>query len=464
MDEPLAFEARSRSLTQLALTIFAVVLAVGAYVLATLGTTGRTPTNTIFFVSVIGLAYLVAHAVTVRLAPGADPSFLPTAAVLAGLGYAMVFRLDANVPAGQHLQAPSQFVWLVIGLGLYCLTLAVVRDHRTLEAYTYTIGLVGFGFLLLPIVPGIGTTINGARLWVSVGPISFQPSEIGKVLVVLFLASYLNQKKELLAIATRRIGPIRLPEPRYMGPLLVAWFASLAVLFVENDLGSSLLFFGIFVVMLWVATARGTYLAFGVILFAVGAFVGYLAIPHVQLRVDIWLHALQPKNVQAFGYGQLAQSEFAMATGGVAGTGIGLGHPGLIPFASTDFIFAAIGEELGLFGTTAVLLLYVVLVGRGLRAALARDDGFSKLLATGLSAALGLQAFVIVGGVTRLIPLTGVTLPFVSYGGSSLVTNFVLLALLVRVSATGRRERAAPRAPASTGTPSDPVATRGGPP
>ncbi len=310
----------------------------------------------------------------------------------------------------------------------------MIRDHRSLDAYTYTIGLIGVVFLLLPVVPGIGRTINGARLWVQIGPLNFQPAEIGKVLIVVFLASYLAARKELLAVATRRIGPVRLPEPRYMGPLLVAWLLSLAILFMERDLGSSLLFFGIFVIMLWTATGRGAYLFLGLLLFAAGAFIGYMTFAHVQDRIDIWLNALEPQNVQKFGYGQLAQASFAMATGGIAGTGLGQGYPDLIPFASTDFIFAAIGEELGLFGTTALLLLYVVLMGRGFRAALSRQDAFSKLLAVGLTSVLALQTFIIVGGVTRVIPLTGITLPFVSYGGSSLVANFVLLALLVRIS------------------------------
>ncbi|MBA3728285.1 MAG: FtsW/RodA/SpoVE family cell cycle protein [Actinobacteria bacterium] len=423
-------QARHATGAQLALTILAVILSGTAYVLVTLGKTGRTPPDVGAFVAIIGVAYLLAHLVVARRAPSADPALLPCAAVLAGLGYAVIYRLDPDLAA-------AQFGWLLLGLGLFVLTFLVVRDHRSLDAYTYTIGLAGLGLLLLPIVPGIGRTINGARLWVSLGPLSFQPAEIGKVLIVIFLASYLNAKKELLALATRRLGPFRLPEPRYLGPLVVAWAVSLAVLFLEKDLGSSLLFFGIFVIMLWVATGRATYLVLGLLLFAAGAYAGYLAFDHVQLRVDVWLNALRPDLIHDQGYGQLAQSVFALGTGGIAGTGLGQGNPGLIPFAPTDFIFSALGEELGLFGTTAVLLLFLVLIGRGFRAALAREDGFSRLLAVGLTSVLALQTFVIVGGVTRLIPLTGITLPFVSYGGSSLVANFVLLALLIQASAVG---------------------------
>jgi cell division protein FtsW (lipid II flippase) len=424
-------EIRARGGAQLALTVLAAVLSVGAYLLVTFGKTGHSPTGVGGFVATIVVAYLATHFVITRLAPGADPVFFPAAAVLAGLGYAMIFRLNSSL-------AGEQLAWLMIGLGLCTLTLLIVRDHRSLDAYTYTIGLLGLGFLLLPIAPGVGETINGARLWVHFGPIRFQPSEIGKVMIVIFLASYLAARKELLAVATRRLGPIRLPEPRYLGPLLVAWMVSLVVLFIEKDMGSSLLFFGIFVVMLWAATGRASYLALGLVLFVLGAILGYLAFAHVQDRVLIWLHALSPKYIDNKGY-QLAQSEFAMATGGIGGTGLGQGHPGLIPFASTDFIFSAIGEELGLFGAVGILLLYVALVTRGFRAALAREDAFGKLLATGLTSALALQTFIIVGGVTRLIPLTGITLPFVSYGGSSLVANFVLLALLIRISSPAPR-------------------------
>ena len=420
-------ELRTRRSTQLALTILAVILTVAAYVLVTLGKTGKKPPGVGGFVALIAVSYLLAQLIAGRLAPGSDPVLLPTAAVLSGLGYAMIYRLDISL-AGQQL------AWLMLGLVLFALTLFMVKDHRSLDAYTYTIGLAGVIFLLLPIAPGIGETINGGRLWVHVGPVTFQPSEIGKVLIVIFLASYLSAKKDLLAVATRRIGPFRLPEPRYLGPLLVAWAVSLAVLFMERDMGSSLLFFGIFVAMLWVATARGTFLALGLVLFVAGAIIGYASFGHVQDRVEIWAHALEPAYVHDRGY-QLAQSEFAFATGGIVGTGLGQGHPGLIPFAATDFIFAGFGEELGLFGSTAVLLLYVVIIGRGFKVALTREDTFSKLLATGLTTAVAFQAFIIIGGVTRLIPLTGITLPFVSYGGSSLVANFVLLALLLRISA-----------------------------
>ena len=432
-----AMPARARRNTELGLLIVAVVLAVFAYVLVGLGLRGRVPANIYVYGAVLVAAYIGAHLVVRRFAPAADPVFLPTGVLLAGIGFAVIFRLQRDL-------ATAQTLWLLLGLALFCLTLILVRDHRQLDQYTYTIGLLGLAMLFLPLVPGIGQEVRGARLWVDIGPLRFQPAEIAKVLIVIFVASYLNTRKEMLAVATRRVGPISLPEPRHLVPLLLAWGLSLIVLFVEKDLGSSLLFFGIIVVMLWLATGRPGYLVLGALLFAVGAFVGWTVFSHVQDRVDVWLNALTPcppgadlaETVCAQGLGyQVAQSLFALASGGIAGTGPGQGHPEFIPDAHTDFVFSAIGEELGLLGTMAVLMLFVLLIFRGFKAALRSPDGFGQLLAAGLAAILGLQTFVIIGGVTRLIPLTGITLPFVSYGGSSLVTNFVLLALLIRVSA-----------------------------
>lgn len=419
--------ARSRRNTELALLILAILAAVGAYALVGLGLEDRVPTGVASYGGLLAAGYVGAHLAVRRFAPRADPVFLPVAVLLAGLGFAVIYRLNPDL-------ASAQSSWLLVGLALFAVTLMVVRDHRQLDAYTYTIGLLGLGFLLLPLVPGLGREIRGAQLWIDVGPMRFQPAEIGKVLVVVFVASYLNARRELLAVATRRVGPIALPEPRHLGPLLFAWGVSLAVLFFEKDLGSSLLFFGMVVALLWMATGRGAYLAIGLVLFAAGAFFAYRAFGHVQDRVEVWLNALDPDLIRQQGY-QVSQSLFALATGGIGGTGLGLGRPDFIPDAHTDFVFAAVGEELGLLGTLAVLLLFVVLVMRGFRVALSRSDGFGQLLAGGLAVVLGLQTFVIVGGVTRLIPLTGMTTPFVSYGGSSLVANFVLLALLVRVSA-----------------------------
>ncbi len=427
---------RSRRNTELGLLILAIVAGVGAYALVGLGDDGRVPAGVAGYGLLLAGGYLAAHLVVRRYAPQADPVFLPAGGLLTGLGFAMIYRLNPDLAA-------AQTSWLLFGLVLFAATLVAIRDHRQLDAYTYTIGLLGIGLLLLPILPGIGTEVRGARLWVDLGILRFQPAEIGKVLIVIFLASYLNTRRELLSVATRRLGPVALPEPKHLAPLLLAWGVSLMVLFLEKDLGSSLLFFGLFVVMLWTATARGAYLALGAVLFAAGSYLAYQSFAHVQDRVTVWLNALDPEFIQAEGF-QVAQSLFAMATGGIGGTGLGRGNPGFIPDAHTDFVFSAIGEELGLLGTIAILLVFTVLIARALRAALGRSDadGFGQLLAAGLAAILGLQTFVIIGGVTRLIPLTGITLPFVSYGGSSLVANFVLLALLIRVSAATPKERA----------------------
>jgi len=430
-----AATASPRGRTGLGLTLLAIVASVGTVALVGLGLHDRIPEDLSTYGPLIFAGFLLVHVAIRKAARGADPVLFPTAALLAGLGLAMIFRLPLRLGGRPGELALEQATWLGLGLALVIVTLFVIRDHRRLDAYTYTIGLGGLVLLLLPIVPGLGKVVNGARLWIQLGPISFQPAELGKVLIVVFLASYLAGKRELLQLGTLRVGPLRLPHPKHLGPLGIAWGASLAVLFLERDMGASLLYFAIFVVMLWVATGRAGYLALGLVLFAAGAWIGYQAFEHVQTRIDVWLHALDPEKVPLQGYGQLAQGQFAMATGGLVGSGLGRGLPQLIPFVATDFIFAAFGEELGLLGTTGLLLLYLVLVGRGLRAALDARDDFGKLLAAGLTAAVGLQAFVIAAGVTRLIPLTGVTLPFVSYGGSSLVSNVIILALLIRVSA-----------------------------
>jgi peptidoglycan glycosyltransferase len=306
-----------------------------------------------------------------------------------------------------------------------------VRHLRTLARYRYTFLLVGLVTLVLPLAPGIGRQVNGSRLWVRVGPVNFQPGEVAKLLLVVFFAAYLIDKRELLATGTRRIGPLRFPEPKYLGPLVVPWVASILVMVQEKDLGSSLLFFAVFVAMLYIATNRASYLLIGALLFLGGAAAGYEFFTHVHTRVtswiDPWAHA------HSSGY-QLIQSLYSFGTGGFAGRGLGLGHPQLIPAASTDFIFAVIGEELGLLGTVAVIAAFLLIVGSAYRIAQHTRRPFDQLLAAGFATIIGLQTFVIIGGVTRLIPLTGITLPFVSYGGSSLVTSYILIALLLRIS------------------------------
>jgi cell division protein FtsW (lipid II flippase) len=371
-----------------------------------------------FFVAL----YLVAHVVTRITAPYADPYLLPMAGLLTAIGLTEIYRLNPD-------DAFRQGLWLVIGVGLFSATLVVLRhDYRRLESYKYVIGIAAIALLVLPALPGIGRTINGARLWVGVGPFQFQPGEFAKILLIVFLAGYLREKREVLAQG-------RLKD---FGPLLLIWGGAMAVLVQTNDLGSGLLYFGIFLAMLYVATSRFVFVAGGMALFLAGAAFVYQVIPRVQDRVTIWLDPWP--YAQTEGY-QLVQSLFAIAFGGFGGTGLGKGTftfsngtDPIIPYLNTDFIYAALAQELGLVGVAAVLLVYMLFVARGFRAAMLADDGFSKLLATGLTFAFALQTFIIVGGVLRLIPLTGITLPFVSYGGSSLLANFVLLALLLLVS------------------------------
>jgi peptidoglycan glycosyltransferase len=418
--------AAPRRNTELGLLLVAACVVVGTYVLASLGTTASLPADVVPFLGIVLGLLLVAHLATRRLAPDADGTLLPIAGLLNGLGYVFIARLDPDL-------AGLQATWTAIGIGAYILTLAVVRQTRTLDRYRYTFMVIGLGLLLLPLVPGLGEEKFGARIWVSVGPVNFQPGEFAKIALATFFAAYLVEKRELLAVASWRVGPVMLPDPKHFGPVLLAWGVSLLVMVAETDLGSSLLFFTLFLVMLWVATERATYLVIGFSLFAAGAWFAWTQFVHVQDRVTIWLDPWQPELIRDEAY-QPVQALYALADGGVTGTGPGLGTPDVIPAAATDFIFAVIGEELGLAGCTALICAYLLMVGAGLRIAVRAATPFDKLLAVGLSTLLGVQAFIIMGGVLRLLPLTGVTLPFLSYGGSSLLANYVLIALLVRIS------------------------------
>jgi cell division protein FtsW (lipid II flippase) len=365
--------------------------------------------------------YLVAHLIARMTVPNADPYLLPMAGLLTGIGVTEIYRLDEN-------DAFRQGLWIVIGLGAFAATLFLLREnYRRLESYKYLFGLGAIALLLLPIVPGLGDTVNGARLWVDVGPLHFQPGELAKILLIVFLAGYLREKREVLA-------QFRLKD---FGPLFLIWGAAMLVLVVTNDLGGGLLYFGIFLAMLYVATAQVWYVVAGSVLFVGGAAAVYSAIPRVQERVQIWLDPW--KDVYGDGY-QTVQSQYSIANGGFGGTGLGqgtftdsAGHQ-LIPYVNTDFIYSALAQELGLIGICAFLLVYMLFAARGFRIALLAQDGFSKLLAVGLTFAFTLQAFIIIGGILRIIPLTGITLPFISYGGSSIVANFVLLAGLLLVS------------------------------
>jgi cell division protein FtsW (lipid II flippase) len=412
------------------------------YVLASLGKGGGLPTHIVPFLALVLVLLLAAHFGLRRLAPEADPVLLPLAALLNGFGYVFISGIDAA-------QASAQATWTFIGVAAFLATLAVFPRAASLERYRYSIALGGVALLLLPLVPHIGEDINGARLWVHLGPLSFQPEEFSKIALAIFFASVLAERADLLASGTRRIGRWLVLEPRYMAPLIGAWGVSLLVLLAENDLGSSFLFFTLFVALLWVATGRWAYLAFGAGLFTAGAVFALDVVHHAQTRVQAWLDPWA--HFATSGY-QIIEGWFALAAGGLAGLGPGQGNPQTIPEASTDFIFASIGEEVGLIGLTALLVAYLLMVGSGLRVAVRSQRSFAKLLATGLSILLAVQVFVVAGGITRLIPVTGITLPFVSYGGSSLVSNYILLAILLRISNDNAKEQAMAVAAAGTAT------------
>ncbi|MEO6714871.1 MAG: FtsW/RodA/SpoVE family cell cycle protein [Mycobacteriales bacterium] len=443
--------APSRRSLELRLIVFSVVIAAVAYAIVSLSQDERVSASALTYGASLGALFLAAHVAVRKLAPGADPLILPIASVLNGLGVVVIRRLDYAYQARDSRadqNAPQQLIWTAIGIAAFVVVLYVIRDHRTIDRYRYTLMAVGIGLLVMPALPYVGRSINGARLWVRLGAVSFQPSEIAKLALIAFFASYFVAKREVLSLATRRILGLHLPRARDLGPVMLAWLASVAVLIRLKDLGTSLLFFGVFLVMLYIATQRTSWIAIGMVLFSGGAYVAYQLFAHVQARFDTWLDPF----ASPLGQGnQLTQSLFGLATGGLTGTGLGRGRPDLVTYARTDFIFPAIGEELGLIGVVVVLICYLLIVSRGLRAALGVRDEFGKLLAAGLAFSLALQVFVVIGGVTRLIPLTGLTLPFLSYGGSSLVANYALIALLMRISAAGRTPTPAP----VTAAPSD---------
>jgi cell division protein FtsW (lipid II flippase) len=398
--------------------------------------------------SLIYGAYFLAVCVATHLylrirLPDADPYLFPLVALLTAFGLVMIYRIDEGL-------ARDQANWFVLGLVLFALTIQLLRDYEVLERYRYTIAVAGLLVLLAPRLPGIGQQVNGAYLGVKIGPLSFQPAEFTKIAIVVFLASYLREHREVLIVGARRVLGVTLPPLKHFGPMLVVWGASMFMLVFIRDLGSSLMFFAAFLALLYVATGRFSFVVIGMAMFVVGAWFFASTVPHVHDRVEIWLHPY--RDPTGTGY-QILQSIFAQADGGLFGKGFAQGlitipgtHPpqALLPAAQTDTIYSLIVNELGLFGACGVILIYLLITARGFKIALLANDGFSKLLATGLTAVFAIQAFVIIGGVTRVIPLTGVTLPFISYGGSSVVANFVLLALLLLVSDRARREATEP--------------------
>jgi cell division protein FtsW (lipid II flippase) len=423
------------------LLLVAVVVITLAYLLASLGAYGALPPNALDFIGVIAGLALVVHLANRFLAPEADPVVMPIVLMLNGIGFVMIYRLDASpqiaVDAPWHYQA----AWTALGVAAYVVTLFMVRRSRDLERYRYMLVFGALVLLVLPLAPYIGRTpeaqLNGVKLWIHLGPITFQPVEIAKLMLVVFFASYFVEKREMLSLSTRRVGNRLLPDLRPLGPIAVAWVVAILVILLEHDIGFSLLLFVMFVTMLWVATGRWTYVVGGLVAFVVGTyFAAHLPFAKalIDQRVTAWMNPWA--HYGSYGY-QTVQGELALGRGGLTGSGLGLGTPYYIPVAYSDFIFAALGEELGLLGTTAVVAGFLLLMGAGIRTAMRARSEFSQLAAVGFTAILGFQSFFIMAGVVRLLPLTGVSLPFIGYGGSSLLANYVLVALLMRISNEG---------------------------
>ncbi|MEU9893436.1 FtsW/RodA/SpoVE family cell cycle protein [Streptomyces phaeochromogenes] len=446
--------APSRRNTELALLVFAVVIPVFAYANVGLAMNDSVPPGLLSYGLGLGLLAGVGHLVVRKFAPYADPLLLPLATLLNGIGLVVVWRLDQS----QRLQqsdnffeaAPRQLLNSALGVALFVVVLIFLKDHRVLQRYTYISMVAAVILLLLPLVPGLGVNVFGARIWIKIpGLGTIQPGEFAKIALAVFFAGYLMVKRDALALASRRFMGLYLPRGRDLGPIVVIWALSILILIFETDLGTSLLFFGMFVIMLYVATERTSWIVFGLLMSAAGA-VGVASFEsHVQQRVQAWLDPMREYELSQEGVlghtEQSMQALWAFGSGGTLGTGLGQGNSDLIGFAAnSDFILATFGEELGLAGVMAILLMYGLIVERGVRTALAARDPFGKLLAVGLSGAFALQVFVVAGGVMGLIPLTGMTMPFLAYGGSSVIANWALIGILIRISDTARRPAPAP--------------------
>ncbi|AXK46116.1 FtsW/RodA/SpoVE family cell cycle protein [Brachybacterium saurashtrense] len=438
-----SYTASPRRLTQALLLLLAVAIGVGAYALVGLGRHHELPENLLVYVIGAAALALVLQSVVMWRAPYADPVILPLVTLLNLLGIAMIESVhSANEIYGIRTSASAdrQMLWAILGVLLCAALLVVLRDHRRLRRYTWISAVVGAVLLLMPLLPLIGSSRNGSRIWISVAGYSFQPAELAKIAFAIFFAGYLVSRRDTLALAGPKVLGIHLPRWSDFGPILVAWGFAMAVLVFQTDLGTSLMFFGLFVVMLYVATDRLSWLVIGAVMFLPPAVFAATQMGHVRTRITCWLDPLSSAN-----YGsceQISQGLFGLANGGITGAGLGEGRPDVVPHAESDFIFASFAEELGMVGAFALLLLYLLLVQRAMRAAVGISDGFGTLLAGGLGFVLALQVFVVVGGVTRVIPLTGLTLPFLAAGGSSLVCNWLIAGILVRLSDAARRPAA----------------------
>lgn len=429
--------------TELALLLFAIGLNAFELIQVQIATSQKISDDFWYYFAPVAVGGLLMHLVMRLRAPNADPLILPIALALNGLGIAEIYRLDIAAIANQQAElfAERQVIWSLVAMALAAAVIMYVPSHLVLRRYVFISGVSGLALLLAPMLPVIGKTINGASLWLSVGGLTFQPGELAKIALTIFFAGYLVQRKDSLAMTGRTVFGIQIPKARELGPILAIWVISLLVLVVQRDLGTSLLFFGLFLVMIYTATGRAIYPVVGLGMFITGALVASRTIDYVIKRFDAWLNPFDQANYDAIGGSyQLVQGLFGFAHGGLIGTGLGAGVPQLVPLAESDFIIASIGEELGLVGLFAVFSLYVLLVGRGLRIGFNHNDDFSKLLATGLSFVFALQCFIVIGGVTRIVPLTGLTTPLLAAGGSSLVANWIILGLLLRISDTIRKE------------------------
>ncbi|GAA0940822.1 FtsW/RodA/SpoVE family cell cycle protein [Actinocorallia libanotica] len=485
--------ARPRRAASLGLLVFALVVTIAGFAQVGLARDGSLPTNMFGYALAIVALAAVAYFVMQKWTPYADPLLLPLGVLLNGLGLMMIYRIDqtttadfpeektrfeaANpgvkyVPFGAGSDVMGQLMWTVLSIGLFIAALIIIKEVKAFQRYHYTLGAIGLVLLMLPMVPVIGTELNGARIWIKLGPFSLQPAEFCKLAFVVFFAAYLVKKRAALSLVQRKIWLLELPRSRDLYPILAFWILTLMVLAVENDFGTALLFFGLFVSMIYIATGKASWVFIGLSLFIGGVLIIYIGaqligIEHINQRVEIWL---SPENYFGGGCklpdgtvdnmldgkpatqaecwdlgGSYAESDqlmaglYAMGEGGVLGTGLGQGQPYRTPLAFSDEIFTSLGEELGLTGLMALLMLYVLLVERGFKVAIATKDEFSKLFAGGVSFVFALQIFVITGGVTKLIPFTGLTTPFLSQGGSSLLANWVLIALLIRLSHEARK-------------------------
>ena len=433
--------ARRRNL-ELVLLLFALGLSAGAVVLVQLGALGRVGAGVLTLSAGLAVIVLAMHVALRVVAPDADPFVFPIAVLLNGVGIAEITRIDiAKGLNGWAASGIRQIAWTAIALVLAFAVILVIRNHRVLQRYRYIAMFSGIVLLLLPMLPGIGRTVSGARVWIGIGPFSFQPGELAKIALAIFFAGYLVTARDSLSIGGRTVLGMRFPRVRDLGPILVIWLAAMSVIVFQRDLGTALLYFGLFLVMIYVATGRASWVIIGLVMFLGGAFVASRILSYVEGRFNSWLDAFNPTIYDASGGSyQLVQGLFGLADGGLVGTGLGEGQPAIVPLAESDYIVASLGEELGLIGIFALLALYLLFVSRGFRIGFTGQDDFGRLLGVGLSFVVALQVFIVIGGVTRVIPLTGLTTPFLAAGGSSLVANWIIVALLLRLSDSVRAQ------------------------